>query len=450
MRQTDTESVAYNFAFHNHNILLPQNSLIRPITNKNAYFFLEFPAYEYTVSFFYRIFGWHIEVARIVNIALYISAALSLFYFVKKYFQKNIAIFALFYFSFAPASIFFIGHAIHPDVFAVSMICISLAAIVKWKDSHNIFFLLASLAALSFSALTRPFVLIALPSFLFLLWDFKVKPYVYALFIGVPLALYGLWHIWTESFKATANVDWENWVFQGQSQLFTKSIFFERLLLKNVIGEVIGKISSLFVVFGLLSFLIRKNKQNVFLIFWLLLIPIYWVVAPNGNIIHQYYADVYLVPVIITAAVGTHFILEIINKKMKVLTLPLLAIIFIAVIYNGVHTSNYYFSDLLSATDQKIAKEINANLPVGAKLIYLQQDNSVVLSLYHRKGWILGYSPVDVAPDAVSILSMKKYGAQYIVNPLSSSSLSAKDKKIIEAKSSIVYSSALSTIYKIK
>jgi hypothetical protein len=45
---------------------------------------------------------------------------------------------------------------------------------------------------------------------------------------------------------------------------------------------------------------------------------------------------------------------------------------------------------------------------------------------------------------------MKKYGAQYIVNPLSSSSLSAKDKKIIEANSSIVYSSALSTIYKIK
>jgi len=51
MRQTDTESVAYNFAFINHNILYPQNSLIRPITNTKAYFFLEFPAYQYLIDY---------------------------------------------------------------------------------------------------------------------------------------------------------------------------------------------------------------------------------------------------------------------------------------------------------------------------------------------------------------------------------------------------------------
>ena len=61
MRQTDTESVAYNLAFRNHNILYPQNSLIRPITNTNSYFFLEFPAYQYSISLLYRLFGWHID-----------------------------------------------------------------------------------------------------------------------------------------------------------------------------------------------------------------------------------------------------------------------------------------------------------------------------------------------------------------------------------------------------
>jgi len=88
MRQTDTESVAYNLAFRNHNILYPQNSLIRPITNTNSYFFLEFPAYQYSISLLYRLFGWHIELARILNLFLFVVSVLSLFLFTKNTFLE--------------------------------------------------------------------------------------------------------------------------------------------------------------------------------------------------------------------------------------------------------------------------------------------------------------------------------------------------------------------------
>ena len=150
MRQTDTESVAYNLAFGNQNILYPQNSLIRPVTNENAYFFLEFPAYEYTISLLYRSFGWHVELARIVNLALYTISTLSLFWFAKKIFNSSgIAFFTAFFYVFAPGSIFFLGHAIHPDVFAICMYLVSLAAFLRWKEKQKAKWMVLSLLSLS-------------------------------------------------------------------------------------------------------------------------------------------------------------------------------------------------------------------------------------------------------------------------------------------------------------
>ena len=42
-------------------------------------------------------------------------------YFVKNYFDKIVAIFSALFFSFTPAAIFFVGHAIHPDAFVISI-----------------------------------------------------------------------------------------------------------------------------------------------------------------------------------------------------------------------------------------------------------------------------------------------------------------------------------------
>lgn len=449
MRQTDTESVAYNLAFRNHNILYPQNSLIRPVTNTNSYFFLEFPAYQYGISILYRLFGWHIELARILNLFLFVVSVLSLFIFIKKLFKSSkIAFFSSFFFIFAPGSIFFLGHAIHPDIFAVSMYLISLTTYLCWKEGQRTQWLIISLLALSLSVATRPFMLIGLPAYLFLMWIKKSAYWEYFLYILFSPLIYGFWKIWQFQFKA-ADSSWENWILDGRKSLFTYEIFFKRLLLKNIVGEVMGKTMSFFAGVGFVNFIFKRNKPILFVFIWLLFVPVYWLIVPNGNIIHQYYADIFLVPVAIFAGYGFTHLTDYIGRKNKLIGHFLIIIALLFTIYNGYRTSKYYFKDLIPEDQLKIAKEIDRIIPKDSKVVYLAKNNSVLFSLFHRKGWMLGTYPIDVEPTAKGVLSMKQYGAQYIVAGKNNTDLSEEELSIIKKSTLLQYSSKWLEVFRI-
>ncbi len=447
MRQTDTESVAYNFAFREHNFLLPQNSLIRPITNTQSYFFLEVPAYQYIIGFFYMLFGWHIELAHLINLLLYIIASYCLYYFVESYIRETVAVWSVFFFSFAPASIFFIGHAIHPDVFAVATLAASLALYIKWKKSNNVVIFILSVLSLALSTGTRPFVIIVLPAWLFLAWSLDAFIWEYPAMVIGPFTLYGLWKLWQARFKK-AGTYWENWVLYGQENLFKKEFLVETLIIKNIVGEVVGKVISVFSALGIVSLLIRANRTSIFLLLWLIGVPVFWYFAPNGNIYHQYYADVYLIPLILLAACGTVYLLESISKKVRSLSLILVIIIVILTVYNGYHTSQYFFTKLTPFDQLKIADEINKKIPFNARLVYLAKLNSIPFSLYHRKGWMLSIEPVDASATASSVLRLQKYGADYIVYGKTNNDMPADQMAIIASATNLVYESDWVKIYK--
>ena|GEM_PF-1131618 len=448
MRQTDTESVAYNLAFKNNGILLPQNSLIRPSTNSEAYFFLEFPMYQYIISLLYRLFGWHIELVRLLNLALFTGAAVSLFLFVRKLFKsESVAFFSSFFFTFAPGSIFFIGHAVHPDVFAVTLYIISLAAFMQWKSKRTMWALVLSVLSLAVSVATRPFILIGLPAYLFLLWMMKSAVWEYALYICTSPAIYGIWKLWQFRFK-TADSSWENWVLGGREQLFVPDILIKGLILKNIVGEVMGKVTSLFAGISILSLLVKRNKPLVFLLLWLAFVPLYWYVVPNGNVIHQYYANVYLLPVVILAGYGLSLIFDFTWSKQRIIALGIAIPVCMFVMYNGYRTSQYFFSNIIPDYQLQIAKEIDKVIPQNARMIYLAVNNSIPFSLYHRTGWMLGYPPVDVDSKAASILSLKKYGAQYIVAGKDNMDLPLEELAIIKSKTKLFYSSEWLQVYK--
>ena len=442
MRQTDTENVAYNFAFKTHSFLLPENNLIRPVKNINSYFFLELPVYEYLIGIGYVLFGYHIEVARVINLILFGISFGALFYFAQELFDKYIAILSVFFFSLAPASIFFIGHAIHPDVFMTTTLLISLAAYVKWNKSKSLLLFLISVLSLGISVATRPFVLICLPAFLYLMWSLKAKVWEYfVMFLG-SLLPFGLWKLWQLKFPE-ASTDYENWVLRGRAELFNLNVLINRLILKNVVGEVFGKVISLFGFLGIIFLLKKVNPQNMFLIIWILMIPVYWLVVPAGNITHQYYSNAFLIPVIITAGVGVYHLLKLIYSK-KVLWIIGLVLIIGLTLINGIRTSQYYFKTTL--IDGQIGQEIEKVIPIDAKLVYLG-DNSVPMSLYHRRGWIVNFSKIDVSPSAKAVLGMKKLGTKYVVEPWGLSSISEGEMNLLRKEVKLIYQSDLVKVY---
>ncbi len=446
MRQTDTETVAYNFAFKTHNFLLPENNLIRPVENTHSYFFLELPVYEYLAGIGYTLFGYHIEVIRVFNLILFGVSFLSLFYLARGLFDKYVAVLATLFFSLAPAAIFFIGHAVHPDVFMTTTLLVSLASYLKWTKSKNknILFFVASVLTLGISAGTRPFVLICLPAFWYLMWSQKAQIWEYPVMILGSITPFGLWKLWQQKFPE-ASTDYENWVLRGRAGLFDLNVLVNRLILKNVVGEVFGKVISLFGVWGIIVLVKKLNPGNIFLLLWLLMIPVYWVIVPAGNITHQYYSNVFLLPVIMTAAVGVNQLLKFIYSKKIIWGLVLVLIVGLT-LFNGVRTSQYYFNNSV-ASDLLFGLEIEKNIPVDSKLVFLA-DNPTPISLFHRRGWMVNNTGVDVAPNAAAILRLKDLGAKYLVEPVGIASVSEAEMQKIRSQVTQVYSSSLVTIYK--
>jgi hypothetical protein len=120
------------------------------------------------------------------------------------------------------------------------------------------------------------------------------------------------------------------------------------------------------------------------------------------------------------------------------------------IIYNGVRTSLNYYRDVESDSHLAIAKEINKVIPNNEKIVYLARLNSIPFSIYHRQGWMIGAFPVDVSDNAEGVLSMKQYGAKYIIEGKGNTDLNDDEMKIIKEKTDLFYSSQWVNIYKIK
>lgn len=466
MRQTDTESVAYFFATQDAHLLHPKASLIRPTTNSAGYFFLEFPAYQYAVSLFYRIFGPSYLTARFFNLVLFGISYWLLHRTIRQLFSSRLAFWTVIVYSLIPSSIFFFGHAIHPDLFAITMTIGALNLLTQSKRAVWKTVLAAVLMALAVG--TRPFILMAVPSLFVAMLSKKAKPWEY-LVIGLgSISIYAFWRWWQTLFPE-ADHSWQYWTLQGRETLFTLA-GIKQLAWRNVSGEVIGRIASILAAIGFMRVLLKVKRYPslekmmrvfqvktlhtsvdarllLFCLPWLLAISLYWYIAPAGNAFHQYYANVFVLPIILLSARGAHVLGSLATKRKGYIAIS--ALILGALLYNGIRTSSYFFNNVLPVHIVQIGREIEEHVPVGKKIVYLAVNNSVPFSLAHRQGWMLGGSPTDVANNAQAVLDMKQYGAEYVVYAPENNDITIEELRKIEQQGQLIFESERVWIFKI-
>ncbi len=437
MRQTDTECVAYFLYKGKTSFWYPKSCLIRPVANTEGYFFLEMPFYQWLISNSYKFFGYYPFVARLVNMFLYLFGSVALFGLMSKWWNKKMGFFAVLIYSFVPGSIFFVGHAIHPDALAVSFIWVSLYFGWKYRESGKYLYLILAGLFLGISVASRPFGLICLPLLFYFMWLKKSKKSDYVVLFLLSIGFYSFW--WWRKDRLEIDMSWEYWILAGREKLFQLE-YIKRLVWKNIIGETMGKVVSGLALIGFLVGLIRKDKKIIPLLGWFGGVIIYWLVAPDGNLTHQYYANVYIPLVVILATIGLNFFLEK-SKILIVLLVPLL-------IYNGIRTSSYHFDDRGKIAEVVIAKEIEKLIPEDKKIIYLAKDDSIPLSLSHRQGWILGEWPTDVAVHIWAFMEMRHYGFDFIVEPKDRMDLKTEDWEIIKQNYPLVKSGEYINVYR--
>ena len=437
MRQTDTECVSYFLYSGKANFFKPKACLIRPVSNTEGYFFLEMPFYELLIVVSYKIFGYYPFSARIVNLGLFLFGSLAVYGLMSKWWNKKMGLMSVFIFSFIPGSIFFVGHAIHPDAMAVSFILISLFLAWKYQENGKKIYLVLAGLVLGVSVASRPFGLICLPLLFYFLHLRKSKTRDYLILFLLSIGFYSFW--WWRKKTLGIDMDWEHWILAGREKLFQFE-YLKKLIWKNIIGETMGKIVSGLAGLGLIVGTVKKDKRVIPLVFWLVGVIIYWFIAPDGNLTHQYYADVYIPLIVILATIGLNFIYEK-SKILAIMVIPFL-------IYNGLRTSSYHFETRGKEAEVVIAKEIEKLIPEDKKIIYLAKDDSIPLSLSHRQGWILGEWPVDVAVHIWSFMEMRHYGFDYIVEPKDRMDLKTEDWEIIKQNYPLEKTGEYINIYK--
>ncbi len=422
MRQTDTECVAYFLYTGKASFFKPKSCLMRPVSNIDGYFLLEMPFYEKLIAVSYKIFVSEIWAARIVNLLLYLVGAVAAWKFLSEWLGKKSGILGLIIYSLMPGSIFFVGHAIHPDAMAVSLIWVALYLVYKYSQNRNYRWLISSGIMMGISVASRPFGLICLPLLFYFLWQKKSKFRDYVTLMVLSVGFYGWWQWWVNYLNL--DMSWENWVLAGREKLFDLGLL-KNLIWKNVVGEVMGKVASVLAGIGLMVGIIKKDKKIRPLILWIFGVMVYWLIVPNGNLTHQYYADVYIPLVVILAAMGWKFVWDK-SWLIAILILPVL-------IWNGVRVSNYFFQPEIEARENiKIANEIKKEIGEDKKIIYLVRNNSIPLSLAHRQGWMLGEWPTDVAGHIWAFMEMRNYEFDYIVEPKNKKDLKSEDWEIIK------------------
>ena len=181
-RQSDVASIARNFAQNGFHFGYPQ---IDWAGSQPGYVGTEFPILPFAAALAYRVLGEHEWVGRIQAVFFFALSLPFFFQFVRELFDREIACWALFFYSFAPIGVM-ASRCFMPDIPSLALSIVALSLFLQWSRTERLATLMVSALAGSFA------ILIKAPTAL----------------IGVPLAAIAL-----QRFGVGALRRWDLWIY---------------------------------------------------------------------------------------------------------------------------------------------------------------------------------------------------------------------------------------------
>src|SRR5436305_4676322 len=141
-RQSDVAAIARNFSAGGCRFAHPQ---IDWAGNATGYVGTEFPILPFVAAICYQFAGIHEWIGRSQAIFFFAVSLPFLFLMVREIFGSTAAIWATFFFSFAPVNIF-AGRSFMPDVPSLSLAIVGLYFFLRWiEDRESVSFLRAAI-----------------------------------------------------------------------------------------------------------------------------------------------------------------------------------------------------------------------------------------------------------------------------------------------------------------
>jgi len=159
-RQSDVAAIARNYFHNGFRFAHPQ---IDWAGSAPGYVGTEFPILPFGGAVAYKLVGIHESIGRIETLVLFAISLPFFFLLVRDLFGPTAAVWALFFYSFAPLNLF-AGREFMPDAPSLSLALIGLYLFKRWLDRQAPALLLGSALAISLSILIKaPNALVGAP-----------------------------------------------------------------------------------------------------------------------------------------------------------------------------------------------------------------------------------------------------------------------------------------------
>jgi len=417
-RQTQTQINIENFAKEDFNILDPR------IDNRGAgsgIFRMEFPIMQWLFAIFYKLFGTHIFISRILTFIIGLFSVWGIYHLLYALFNRiPIALIGAWCFNFSPVFYYYTVNPL-PDNFALCLSIWGLTFFFRWIKNNKTSSLVLSAALLSLATMAKlPFVIYLSVIGVYIIWGLVRKAIKVKTVLKI-VVVYGACFLPAAAWYFSVVGGWQgNGIVAGITAVKKDDI-------ANILGimqaNLVSSLPELLVNYGALLFFlagfyfmfrnkVQKKEPGFIMLVALGTSAILYFLFEMNMIgrVHDYYLFPFLTPIFILLAYGAEQLFMTEKKLLKtfctflICILPLTA--FLRIEHRWNTTSPGFNPDLYTYKN-----DLRSAVPDNALCIVGNDESGHILFYYiHKKGWCFDLD--TLGPKSIKALIAQ--GAKYL------------------------------------
>jgi 4-amino-4-deoxy-L-arabinose transferase-like glycosyltransferase len=428
-RQSDVAAIARNFYRGGFHFAHPQ---IDWAGNEPGYVGTEFPILPFVAAVCYKVLGVHEWVGRVQAVILFAGSLPFFFLLVRDTWHALpahescqssagcrchvAAVWALFFYEFAPLSIF-TSRDFMPDIPSLSLAIIGLYFFFRWINTERWTFLSAGAVATSLALLIKlPSAVIAAPlgclAWQKWRWNLLRQPALW-LFAAATLLPSAIWY-W-HAYEIAARFYPHHFFGAGGVRIMDAHWYWK--IAKQI---AISSLTPVLLGLAALGAFLARSTRRAQLFYWWLGAIIVFIVAVGYGSRHQWY-QLSLVPIAaVFAAVACAFV----GSKISARSVKVASSIVLAGVFGGLAFTSVVplYRSHSAVALRGLGLELNRVAPRSALIVAADNGDPTVFYYAQRKGWhllekggIYQGEPMDATEAIVDLNKLRDRGATHLV-----------------------------------
>jgi len=411
-RQSDVAAIARNFAQNGFRFAYPQIDWAGAAA---GYVGTEFPILPFVTAVCYKFAGVREWIGRSEAVIFFATSLPFFFLLVREVFGSTAAVWATFFFSFAPLNVF-AGRSFMPDVPSLGLALVGLYLFLRWIDNGKWNLFLTAAIAISLSILIKVTTIVIAAPLLFLVWQKWrwnfLKRHDLWLFGAIAVLPSAAWYF--HAYEIVGKFYPHHFFGEGGFRIESFPQYWAIMQRTATLG--LTPILSIMALLGLL--VAPGSRYSALFRCWLAAMILFVVIVGYGNR-HPWYQLPFVPIAAAFAGAACTVIGSKISSRIAAVALSVLLASLFAVLA-CVYVQPLYEASAVQLRDAGL--ELNKITRPGALIVAADTGDPTIFYYAQRKGWhfveekgIYGGNPSDSQQAIVDLERLRGWGATHLV-----------------------------------